>query len=111
MRRKAQFMAKPIHAGTDGNSFLRKNYVKQASEAGDLKVSPDGGSEPTVAGGRDDKLWKNGVYRRFSGKQEVFERLFGTCACLREWQRSKFCERVASKEFRAPQQGSEPGAV
>ena len=50
MRRKAQFMAKPIHAGTDGNSFLRKNYVKQASEAGALKVSHDGGSEPTAAG-------------------------------------------------------------
>ena len=41
----------------------------------------EGGSEPTAAGG---------------GRREASE-----------WQRSKFCERIASKEFRAPQQESE----
>ena len=53
--------------------FLLKNHAKQASEAGTLKVSPDGGSEPTDAGGRINfgktaftaVFWQTGGLRGF----------------------------------------------
>ncbi len=58
-----------------------------------------------AAGGGMKFLFENRRLTAILGKQEVFERFCGAVACLLEWPRSKFCERIASKEFRVPQQG------
>ena len=52
MRRMAQFMAKPIHAGESRQFILLlKIFVEQASKAGTLEVFPPSwGNEPTAAG-------------------------------------------------------------